>query len=434
VDCPSDARQPNTFACRAAAGACDLPELCDGSVECPFDAKISAATECRASAGPCDVAESCDGLTNACPANQFVSAATVCRGAQGGPCDAAESCDGVGPDCPADSFRPANAVCRAAAGVCDAPETCSGASPDCPVDAKRPVTFVCRPANGVCDYADVCTGGSDTCPGDLFLNNTTVCRPAATACDAVERCTGASTACPSDAFATATTVCRASTSTCDPQETCTGNSPICPTDVAQPSSNCEPYACVSATTCRNTCTTDAECGPSKRSICRAGLCIAAKLVFVSSTTYATAAALGGIAGADTRCQTAATAASLGGTWKFWGPGSDTRLTQATVPYILTAGKVRIANNWADLVDGTLANPIGVTEFGVTLPTANGEPPNVFTGATSAGASTGLTCANFTLNTANGGSTYMGSIIRTTQWSEPFLYPCITPSRIFCFEQ
>ncbi len=44
--------------------------------------------------GVCDVAESCTGASNACPANSFVSAATVCRAAVASGCDVAETCTG----------------------------------------------------------------------------------------------------------------------------------------------------------------------------------------------------------------------------------------------------------------------------------------------------------------------------------------------------
>ena len=63
---------------------------------------------------------------------------------------------------------------------------------------------------------------------------------------------------------------------------------------------------------------------------------APKRVFVTSTTYK--GNLGGLAGADAKCQTRANAASLGGTWKAWLSDSTTsaasRLTQSVSGYIL----------------------------------------------------------------------------------------------------
>ena len=57
--------------CRPAAGACDVPEVCNGtSPECPDDALAAAGTECRAATGVCDGAEVCDGASPACPADR----------------------------------------------------------------------------------------------------------------------------------------------------------------------------------------------------------------------------------------------------------------------------------------------------------------------------------------------------------------------------
>ena len=47
------------------------------------------------------------------------------------------------------------------------------------------------------------------------------------------------------------------------------------------------------------------------------------------------------------------------------PGAQapaTRFTQSVIPYVRTDGAV-VANNWADLTDGTIQNPINVDEFG-----------------------------------------------------------------------
>lgn len=90
-----------------------------------------------------------------------------------------------------------------------------------------------------------------------------------------------------------------------------------------------------------------------------------KRVFVTSTAYN--GNLGGLTGADAKCQARANAANLGGTWKAWLSDGTTsvasRLNHATVPYKTVNGTV-IANNWVDLTDGTLQNTIGVSELGV----------------------------------------------------------------------
>src|SRR4029453_10198799 len=53
-------------------------------------------------------------------------------------CDVAESCDGVSNACPADAFAPATTVCRPPANPCDVAENCTGSSVSCPADTGQP--------------------------------------------------------------------------------------------------------------------------------------------------------------------------------------------------------------------------------------------------------------------------------------------------------
>ena len=96
-----------------------------------------------------------------------------------------------------------------------------------------------------------------------------------------------------------------------------------------------------------------------------------KIVFVTSTLHT--GNLGGLAGADAICNARAQAAALPGTYKAWLSTSGvngtpaTRFTQSSVPYFTVNG-VKVVDNWADLIDGTLDSPINVTETG-------GPPPD-----------------------------------------------------------
>ncbi|HEX4824178.1 MAG TPA: thrombospondin type 3 repeat-containing protein [Candidatus Polarisedimenticolaceae bacterium] len=221
--------------CRAAGGACDVAETCDGTnTACPADTFVPANVVCRPSAGDCDVAEVCTGASAACPADAVAPNTTVCRPSAGA-CDVAETCTGSSSTCPTDSFAPATTVCRPSAGDCDAAESCTGASAACPADAFAPATTVCRPSAGPCDAVESCTGGSATCPPDSFEPATTVCRAAAGDCDQAESCTGTSVDCPADAFLPSSTVCRAAAGDCDVAESCTGDSATCPADAFAPS-------------------------------------------------------------------------------------------------------------------------------------------------------------------------------------------------------
>jgi cysteine-rich repeat protein len=92
-----------------------------------------------------------------------------------------------------------------------------------------------------------------------------------------------------------------------------------------------------------------------------------KFVFVTSITYT--GNLGGLDGADAKCNARAMVAGIGGTYRAWlsdMTGSpSTRMSKAGGPYRLVNGTV-VANNWADLTDGNLITAINLTELG-TLP-------------------------------------------------------------------
>jgi len=162
-DCPPDAFRPATQVCRAAANECDRAESCTGSSpQCPGNAYAAAGTSCTPDAATC-TADVCDGA-GACthPAG---NAGTACRAASGA-CDVAEVCDGVSAACPADVMKPVTAVCRVATGVCDVAETCDGVRAACPADALQPASVVCRASSAACDLAESCDGSSAACPGD----------------------------------------------------------------------------------------------------------------------------------------------------------------------------------------------------------------------------------------------------------------------------
>jgi hypothetical protein len=121
-------------------------------------------------------------------------------------------------------------------------------------------------------------------------------------------------------------------------------------------------------------------------------------VFVSSLSHD--GALGGLTGADAFCQDladSATPAPLPGTYLAWLSDVDgspsTRFRHVTVPYVRVDGVV-VAQNWNDLTDGFLANPISRTE--------NNTPPSQIrvwtnTATNGAAATTILSCGNWLSN-------------------------------------
>ena len=92
---------------------------------------------------------------------------------------------------------------------------------------------------------------------------------------------------------------------------------------------------------------------------------ASAFIFVSSTT--STGNLGGVGGADDTCNALANGAGLPGVYMAWLATTDAddpaeTCDQAPGPYILPNGDL-VANDWADLTDGFLINPIDVDENG-----------------------------------------------------------------------
>jgi cysteine-rich repeat protein len=166
-------------ACTDDGSVCTL-DRCDGAGACTHPAG-NAGTVCRAAAGACDVAEVCNGVATACPADVVSGAGVGCRPAAG-ECDVAESCDGVSGACPADVRRTAGTPCTADASACTLDE-CNGTSAVCQHPPGNAGT-VCRPAAGECDLAESCTGTTASCPPNLTVPDGTPCTDDGDACTA----------------------------------------------------------------------------------------------------------------------------------------------------------------------------------------------------------------------------------------------------------
>ncbi len=157
-----------------------------------------------------------------------------------------------------------------------------------------------------------------------------------------------------------------------------------------------------------------------------------KFVFVSSATDYTGN-LGGLAGADAKCQARADAAGLTGTYKAWLSSStvsaSSRLTHNTGPYMLLKQGYIIANNWSDLIDGTLARPINVTETG-TEASSN----IIWTNTTTAGEikSASATCSDWT---SISGYVQVGQAATSSIWTDYASGQCnSTGFSLYCIEQ
>jgi len=114
---------------------------------------------------------------------------------------------------------------------------------------------------------------------------------------------------------------------------------------------------------KNGTETGVDCGGPCAACVTGGGCVLSnnKRIFYTSTFYN--GNLGGLAGADAKCNTRASAAGIssGCGYKAWlstggggvaGTNAKDRLTHATGKYVSVTGTV-IANNWYDLVDGSI---------------------------------------------------------------------------------
>lgn len=105
------------------------------------------------------------------------------------------------------------------------------------------------------------------------------------------------------------------------------------------------------------CHADGSCGPA----CGAG---GACLAFLTAAGFT--GDLGGLNGADAKCQAEAQAAGLSGTYMAWlstdAQSPSTRFTQSTGPYQRVDGAT-VAADWSALTSGTLEKAIDLTATG-----------------------------------------------------------------------
>jgi len=162
-----------------------------------------------------------------------------------------------------------------------------------------------------------------------------------------------------------------------------------------------------------------------------------KRIFITSTTYN--GNLGGLAGADAKCQARAVAGILAGydvigTYIAWLSSSATsvsaRSTHSTLGYIRIDGTL-IANNWEDLTDGTLIASPNMTELGGTW--ASGYAP--WTGTSAYGLATPYTCNAWTNATATYTGTLGWAVSTSSTWTDYTNMQCgYTSSPLICIQQ
>lgn len=159
-----------------------------------------------------------------------------------------------------------------------------------------------------------------------------------------------------------------------------------------------------------------------------------KTVFITSATVT--GDLGGIAGADALCNSLATASSLPGTYKAWlsdGTSSPATTFTKNHRYVLPDGTTIVADSWADLTDGTLANNIDRTESG-------SEVSNVLVMTnTNADGTTAVdeACQNFTSASEDQFLSLGINVLVDSNWTTYATGPCLSTFytyQLYCFEQ
>jgi hypothetical protein len=183
-----------------------------------------------------------------------------------------------------------------------------------------------------------------------------------------------------------------------------------------------------------------HCNPGQE--CRSSVCYG-RLVFVSSTT--TTAAMGGVDGGDSICRSLAVAQGFSGDFRAWlsaasRTSTGTRFVQSTTPYYLrthvqgTTTNI-VANNWADLTDGTLQTPITVTESGASIGTSG--TCDVYSNTTISGNYISTSnCSDFTSVSGNTAQLGDSSATNSNWTTNPSCgnTQCGLSHRIYCFQQ
>ena len=158
----------------------------------------------------------------------------------------------------------------------------------------------------------------------------------------------------------------------------------------------------------------------------------ANRVFVTSAT--TDGDLGGIAGADATCNGLASSAGLGGSWVAWLSTTTLdavdRLTPGSGPFVRAVDGTKIADDIADLTDGSLDVAIEDDENGTNV----GSDP-VWTATAADGLYKGTgDCNGWTSNSSTFRAEIGNSGSSTTLWTTRRTRACdFSTARLYCFE-
>jgi hypothetical protein len=161
-----------------------------------------------------------------------------------------------------------------------------------------------------------------------------------------------------------------------------------------------------------------------------------RVVFVTKSGF-NGNQLGGIAGADAKCNTAAAAPNVhprvnGRIFRAWIstttiPSSvKDRLVHGTGHYVKPTGTI-IATDWTDLTDGTLQSGIDVDETGGAVAASH-----AWTGTTDNGSNGPNQCDGWTPSGGQGRAGNVGGA--GNGWTDANDDSCPTLNHLYCFEQ
>ncbi len=130
------------------------------------------------------------------------------------------------------------------------------------------------------------------------------------------------------------------------------------------------------------------------------------------------------------------AGGLAGTYKAWISTSTTSplvtFSPSSGPYVRVDG-TKVADDWADLIDGALDAPILVTELGLPLEPGGFGSDFAWTGTTDTGAGSSQHCESWT-SAAPGSNGVVGNAREAVGFSLWLNRPCDSLLHLYCFEQ
>ncbi|MFH1450709.1 MAG: DUF1554 domain-containing protein, partial [archaeon] len=367
-----------------------------------------------------------------------------------GVCDEGESCGTCSMDC---------GVCAAFCGdgTCDSNETCSNCETDCGsctetccVDSdgsdyytKGTTSWICSDQFTMTDYCENGKVKEGACPRPIEYSLLTLTCPAGETCsDGIcvplpETYCGDGTCNADEDCNTCESDCGACISfcgdgTCDADEdcnTCSGDCGLC--ENATNTTTCGNFICDASESCI-TCPFDcgeclSDCGdtlcdrnescltcPIDCGVCSGSYSIG--MMFVSSAIFN--GNLGGLTGADAKCQQIADAAGISGTWMAL-LGDATTKAKDRIPdmmYTRMDGTV-LALNKADLFDGSINLKLDLDELGNEV-----YADRVWTGSNADGSTTSTNCQSWT----SGSMSQYGTVGHTYYSGNQWLYYSSSP--------